>query len=153
MAFQGTYNIINVESGTVMDQSGTDHVSIIGWPANGGDNQQWDVQPTSNGNYYAIKNVYFGTYLGYRKLILGANAIGVEFPIPWALFPDEQDPTTYRFFVPKSDLNLEVARHGSDKPGTPIVIASQIPEPNQTWRFQRVETREGLQTLSIGAYT
>ena len=26
MAFQGTYNIINVESGTVMDQSGTDHV-------------------------------------------------------------------------------------------------------------------------------
>lgn len=29
MAFRGTYNIINVESGTVLDQSGTDpsHVS------------------------------------------------------------------------------------------------------------------------------
>jgi len=127
-----------------------------------------------NGNYYAIKNVFFGTYLSYRKLILGANAIGVEFPIPWALFPDEQDPTTYRylfsphhifnscpicddrFFVPKSDLNLEMARHGSDKPGPPIVIASQTPEPNQTWCFKRVETQEGLgtrQTQSICTYT
>lgn len=82
--------------------------------------------------------------------------VGVESPIQWELLADEDDPDTYRYslvfthinhsltrheriFVPKSDLDLEVSRHGSDKPGTLVVIASQTPETNQTWRFQRVE--------------
>lgn len=95
--------------------------------------------------------------------------VGVESPTQWELLADEEDPSTYRYslvfsyvnrclmpheriFVPKSDLDLEVSRHGSDQPGTPVVIASQTPETNQTWRFQRVETPERLgrrQTLPI----
>ncbi|KAF8718641.1 hypothetical protein AX14_011686 [Amanita brunnescens Koide BX004] len=145
MAFQGTYTITNVESGTVLDQSGTDHVNITGWPANGGDNQQWDVQLVDNyENFYTIKNIQFGTYVGYEKPIRGVKVVGVEFPTPWELLQDEVDPSTYRFFIPKSDLDLEVSRHGSDKPGTPVVIASQTAETNQTWRLQRVETPEPL---------
>jgi hypothetical protein len=96
--------------------------------------------------------------------------VGVESPIQWELLADEEDPSTYRYslqvfthvnhrltrheriFVPKSDLDLEVSRHGSDQPGTPVVIAPQTPETNQTWRLQRAETPEWLgrrQTLPI----
>lgn len=112
-------------------------------------------------NFYTIKNIQFGTYVGYEKPIRGVKVVGVEFPTPWELLQDEEDPSTYRcslvllhvkqhlmsherFFIPKSDLDLEVSRHGSDKPGTPVVIASQTAEINQTWRLQRVETPEPL---------
>ncbi|MFI5137921.1 MAG: RICIN domain-containing protein [Sphingobacteriales bacterium] len=58
------YRFLNVNSGEVMDVNGASAASgasIIQWPQNGGNNQQWAV--SANGSYYTITNRNSGDVL------------------------------------------------------------------------------------------
>lgn len=46
--------------------------------------------------------------------------------------------TGRRFFTPDSELNLELSDHGSNKGGTPVVLAKKEEEKYQTWRIEEV---------------
>lgn len=56
---------------------------------------QWIIEPA--GDYHTVINVHFRTYLGYTGQVGGASAIGVEFPVQWAIIQDEEDPTALRY--------------------------------------------------------
>ncbi|KAF8338529.1 ricin B lectin domain-containing protein [Amanita rubescens] len=129
------YHIVNAVSNTVLDLSAVDYVSVICRPINGGDSQKWIIQPA--GDYYIIRNVRFGTYLGYKGMpFRGATAVVVRYPIQWAIFPEEESKfTAFRFIVPNHDLNLELTEHGSPQGGTPVILAKQTSEKDQLWRL------------------
>jgi hypothetical protein len=62
----GTRVLTNGNSGMVMDVAGASKASaalIIQWPANGGANQQWTLQPVT-GNVFTVHNVNSGLCLG-----------------------------------------------------------------------------------------
>ncbi|HZU55998.1 MAG TPA: RICIN domain-containing protein [Actinocrinis sp.] len=64
-ALSGKYNIVNVNSGQLMDASGgktADGTPILQWPSTGATNQQWTVSQNSAG-YYTITGVASGKAL------------------------------------------------------------------------------------------
>ncbi|KAF8731511.1 hypothetical protein AX14_004760 [Amanita brunnescens Koide BX004] len=98
---------------------------------------QWIITPA--GDYYMVKNAHLGKYLGYKTMpFRGASTVVVEFPIQWAIFPEEQSKfTAFRFIVPDYDLNLELTENGSPLGGAPVVLAKQTPEKRQLWHLLR----------------
>ncbi len=64
-ALSGKYNIVNVNSGQLMDASGgktADGTPILQWPSTGATNQQWTLSQNSAG-YYTITGVASGKAL------------------------------------------------------------------------------------------
>lgn len=56
---------------------------------------QWIIEPA--GDYHTVINLHFRKYLGYTGQFRGAGAIGVEFPVQWAIIQDEGNPTAVRY--------------------------------------------------------
>jgi len=122
-----------------LDLSGTDpdHKQIIGWPDNGGDNQKWFIEDLEDTGLVVLKNVLYHKYVGFAgELRPGAPAIGVPHKREWVLRREAQG--LFRFFTPDSELNLELSGRGSDKGGTPVVLAIMAEEKYQTWRIEEV---------------
>ncbi|KAF8345084.1 hypothetical protein F5887DRAFT_1074734 [Amanita rubescens] len=139
-AFNKAYHIVNAVSNTVLDLSAVDYSSAGLSMAEIAKSDvemviQWIIQPA--GDYYIIRNVRFGTYLGYKGMpFRGATAVVVRYPIQWAIFPEEESKfTAFRFIVPNHDLNLELTEHGSPQGGTPVILAKQTSEKDQLWRL------------------
>ncbi|KAF8731518.1 hypothetical protein AX14_004767 [Amanita brunnescens Koide BX004] len=136
----GTYRLINVKSGTVLDLSGTDQVHLIGWPDNGGTNQQWIVDFLDG--FYTLRNVRYNKYVGYTQpLRLGSDGIGSLSRTKWVMVPTEDDPDVFGLYVPGTKFVLELVDDGSAQPGTPVMIGMRMLSLNQAWRLDRVERR------------
>ena len=136
-----TYKIVNIKSATVLDLSGTDGESIIGWEWHGGDNQKWRLE--RNGNQWLIQNVGTGKYLGYPGFAndLGDNSIllGVNNPQEWDIWRDEVISGAYRIFAHGTSLNVDLTDYGNPANGTPVALWGRTQENiNQTWRFEEV---------------
>ncbi|KAF8731514.1 hypothetical protein AX14_004763 [Amanita brunnescens Koide BX004] len=130
------YHIINAESGTLLDLSGTDRKYIIGWPNNGGDNQKWYFEYSEYLGGYTLKNVKYGKYVGYQSAIHGSLAVGIPGQRSWTIGPDRQDPDRFRIVLPRTSLLLELSNQGSDRAGTPVVLAAwSARAKHQTWRI------------------
>jgi hypothetical protein len=124
---------MNVETGFVIDLSGVDNISIIGWFHNGGDNQKvrtacffntWD-QSVHKGDplqwlieqcfqrdlqcQWTIRSVRSGKYLGFDGAPSnGVCLVAVDWPQPWVLSPDPVDITKFKcvYRKPPSQLLL-----------------------------------------------
>jgi len=137
----GTYYITNAKGGTVIDLSGTDNHSIIGWPYHNGLNQQWKLTWVGAIGW-TFQNVATNLYLGVQSgtLTNGTLLVGVNQPTGWDIWHDSVDPTTYRIFVPGAKppgLNLDLANYGVSTPGDPIQLWEQWSGNHQTWQFHK----------------
>ncbi|KAJ8597208.1 hypothetical protein M405DRAFT_585995 [Rhizopogon salebrosus TDB-379] len=68
---QQTYALTNCQGGTVLDLSGTDHYSIIGYQYHSGTNQQWTFVRADN--LWYIMSYGSGQYLGIEGDISNAQ--------------------------------------------------------------------------------
>ncbi|KAF8636283.1 hypothetical protein AX17_003662 [Amanita inopinata Kibby_2008] len=131
------YHIVNAKSGTALDLSGTDNVSLIGWPSHDGDNQKWHIEER-NGRY-TVRNVRDGKYVGVvDQPADSVSALGVNYEYEWEIRPDDEDPTVFRFFVPGTRFNLDLTNFGSDQGNTPVAIWGKWEGRNQCWRLQQL---------------
>ncbi|RDB22017.1 hypothetical protein Hypma_010816 [Hypsizygus marmoreus] len=90
-----TYKITNAKSGTVVDLSGQDNRSIIGFPSHGGTNQQWALEWTNIG--WTFRSVATGLYLSIDGSPAdGTRLVAVTTPFGWHIWHDEVNPQTYR---------------------------------------------------------
>uniref|UniRef100_A0A8H8CG26 Ricin B lectin domain-containing protein n=1 Tax=Psilocybe cubensis TaxID=181762 RepID=A0A8H8CG26_PSICU len=135
---EARYVIVNKKAGTVIDLSGTDNHSIIGWERHDGTNQQWETIEV-DGRWH-IKNVGNGLYLSLGGA--GPNddvrLVGSEDHYSWELVRDDEDENGIRIKVPDSWHNVDLTNHGDPTPGTPIAIWGRWQGQNQVWYFERI---------------
>ncbi|KAF8063234.1 ricin B-like lectin [Lyophyllum atratum] len=132
-----TYQITNAKSGTVMDLSGLDNKTVIGYPSHNTNNQKWALQWTNSG--WTFRSVSSGLYLGIDgSNTNGTRLVAVTTPVGWHIWHDEVDPSTYRIFVPNTTFNVDLNNKGSQVPGTAITLWYRWAGVHQTWRFDRV---------------
>ncbi|KAG6907736.1 hypothetical protein DXG01_007594 [Tephrocybe rancida] len=141
------YSITNVKSGTALDLSGTDGVSILGWQKHDGDNQKasWELQ--RDNNQWTFRNVATGKFLGLADGTLenGLALRAVENAVAWDIFEDHDDHEVFRIFVPPREhvekkFNADLSNHGDKADGTPVAVWGKTQaSTNQTWRFQQRE--------------
>lgn len=75
------YRFLNVNSGLALDVNGAstaNGASIIQWPQNGGNNQQWII--TANGSYYKITNRNSGLALDVNGASTASGASIIQWP-------------------------------------------------------------------------
>jgi len=132
-----TYILINAKSGTVLDLSGTDGHSILGWNRHNGDNQKWTLG--KHGNQWTLKNVGTGKFLGLGGPAENDTQVrGVDEEFAWDINHDEHNSEAYRIFVPGKKLNVDLSDFGNDNNGTPVTIWGNSGKPHQTWKFEQV---------------
>ncbi|KAE9404205.1 putative mannanase [Gymnopus androsaceus JB14] len=118
-----TFNIHNVKSGTVMDLSGVDNKSIIGYPLDsvGGENQKWTTLWT--GEAWNFQNALTGAYLGIAGTAQdGQNLTVSTTPTGWDIWHDTVNETNYRVFIPNTSQNWDLYADGDATPGDPITL-------------------------------
>ncbi|EPQ52998.1 ricin B-like lectin [Gloeophyllum trabeum ATCC 11539] len=132
-----TYKIVNVMGGTCMDLSGGDNKSIIGFDYHDGGNQKWIVEQQQGGQW-TFKSAGSGLYIGIEQQPGdGVPLVVAPSPFHWDVWPDEQDPSTFRVFVPNTSQNWDLSDHGNSAPGTKVTLWGKWEGKNQTWRFEQ----------------
>ncbi|KAG5647506.1 hypothetical protein DXG03_009443 [Asterophora parasitica] len=133
------YILQNGKSGTVLDLSGSDGYSILGWEGHSGDNQRWTLE--NHDNRWVFRNVGTGRYLGYNPDDLRDDApvFAVDEPVAWDIWPDEGDDTVHRISVPGTPFTVDLTNFGSEDNGTPVALWGKWEGRNQTWRFLQGE--------------
>lgn len=131
-----TYRITNVRSGTVVDLSGVDNHTIIGYPYHSGRNQQWTFEWT--GHSWTIRSVSSGQYLGVNgtNYADGTGLVATSTPFEWDIWHDEADQNTFRFFVHDTHYNWDLNNYGDATPGEPITLWYTWNGLHQTWRIE-----------------
>ncbi|KAF9030288.1 ricin B-like lectin [Hymenopellis radicata] len=132
-----TYKIVNAKSGTVIDLSGVDNKTIIGYPDHNGPNQQWTLNWI--GNAWTFRSVSSGLYLGLGGASAdGTRLLAVSDAVPWHIWHDEVDATSFRIFAPFTNYNLDLYNYGDPVAGDPITLWYKWNGTHQTWKFVRV---------------
>ncbi|KAF9648767.1 carbohydrate-binding module family 13 protein [Thelephora ganbajun] len=142
MEFGGqVFYIINKKSGTAMDLNATNQIGIIGWKHHGGDNQKWMIVPNLedvDGSCW-IENVAFKKYLSIeRSPENGVKLIASSTKFLWNLRNDEGNSDAWRFFVPGTEQNADLANHGDPTSGTDVVLWYHTQGQNQVWYLRPV---------------
>ncbi|RXW18262.1 hypothetical protein EST38_g7591 [Candolleomyces aberdarensis] len=129
------YRIVNAKSGTVVDLSAKNGVSIAGWNFHGGQNQIWEA--SEEGGFWHFKNVSTGKYLALENNNFrdGLKAVGSDNRYNWHIWPDQKDASVLRICVPNTVFNLDLSNHGDSAGGTPIEIWGRWEGRNQCWSF------------------
>ncbi|PPQ69127.1 hypothetical protein CVT26_003575 [Gymnopilus dilepis] len=133
------YIIRNKKAGTVIDLSGSDNHSVLGWNRHGGENQQWELIQENDGQW-EFKNVATGKYLKFDgEAKDGEPLIASDEPYGWDIWPDEQDPSGVRICVHNTRQVVDLSDHGNPANGTPVTLWwGWQPGENQVWIFERV---------------
>ncbi|PSR74593.1 hypothetical protein PHLCEN_2v9770 [Hermanssonia centrifuga] len=131
----GVYTIVNAQSGTVVDLSGADNKSVIGFPQHNGKNQQWRFAPSGGG--YTIQSVSSGEYLTLDSISDGGALRMSPFPVAWRVDSgNEENELLVRILWPNEKYALELADFGNPAPGTKVQLVSYKPEQAcQLWRM------------------
>ncbi|KAG2135221.1 carbohydrate-binding module family 13 protein, partial [Suillus bovinus] len=130
---QHTYTLRNCAGGTVMDLSGRDKYSIIGFNNNNGTNQAWIFQENDDG--WFIKSVYNDRYLGIEvDPAHGTRLVAGPSPCKWDIRDsDVQGFEGIRILLHGQTLSVELSDYGNAKGGTPIRLAISWHGSNQIW--------------------
>ncbi|PPR00762.1 hypothetical protein CVT24_000787 [Panaeolus cyanescens] len=130
------YYIRNVKGGTVIDQSGHDG-SIIGYPQNGGANQQWIPIRVDDG--WHIKNAQSGKYLALdsERPKNDDRLLAKDEPFVWHIWDEEAVSGSVRVCVPNCKKDVDLSDHGNPAPGTPISVWGRWEGQNQMWYFDQ----------------
>ncbi|KAA1473290.1 carbohydrate-binding module family 13 protein [Dentipellis sp. KUC8613] len=129
----GTYTITNGQAGTALDLSGGDERSIIGFGFHGQGNQQWTFeQPQGTG--WTIRSVATGKFLDIEgEPGDGTRVVASDCPREWDIWPDDEDSSAFRFFIPNTTYNIDLSDHGNPTPGTPVTLWGKWNGRNQVW--------------------
>ncbi|KZT08244.1 carbohydrate-binding module family 13 protein [Laetiporus sulphureus 93-53] len=127
----------NVKSGTVLDLSGADRRSILGWTVHRGHNQQWEFLPYGRG--YAIRAVWRPTadplYLSVENTNQEPQVVASPFPTSWELHVDQRTETVHIQWSGTS-YAIELGDQGSATPGTRAqLMIGKAEEFSQSWQF------------------
>ncbi|KAL0948451.1 hypothetical protein HGRIS_011024 [Hohenbuehelia grisea] len=131
-----SYKLTNEKAGNVLDLSGGDNKSIIGYEWHGSDNQKWRVQ--QDGNNWTIQNVGTGKWLAVEgDAGDGAAVVGRDEPYQWEIKEDQKDSSVLRIYAPGTKYNVDLADHGNATAGNKIHLWAKWTEGrNQCWRFE-----------------
>ncbi|PPQ90356.1 hypothetical protein CVT25_007758 [Psilocybe cyanescens] len=130
------YILVNKKGKTVVDLSGTDSRSVIGWDRHGGTNQQWEAIQTHGG--WHLKNAGTGKYLSLgARPENGGSVVGSDEPFIWELVEDSEDQNGIRVKVPNTNKDLDLSDHGNPTAGNPIAIWGSWKGENQVWYFEQ----------------
>uniref|UniRef100_A0A8H7XN36 Ricin B lectin domain-containing protein n=1 Tax=Psilocybe cubensis TaxID=181762 RepID=A0A8H7XN36_PSICU len=130
------YVLVNKKGKTVVDLSGTDGRSVIGWERHNGENQQWEVIEVNGG--WNLKNVGTGKYLSLGCGIKnGGSVVGSDEPFTWQITQDSEDCNGLRVKVPNTNKDLDLSDNGNPTPGNPIEIWGSWKADNQIWYFEQ----------------
>ncbi|KAJ3500494.1 hypothetical protein NMY22_g19244 [Coprinellus aureogranulatus] len=129
-----TFIIRNVRSGTVIDLSGADNRSIIGYPQTNGPNQRWTVNWTGGG--WTLRAGSGNLYLALASVPGdGVHLVASPAPFEWHIWHDEVFPGTYRIFAPRTLYNLDLWNYGDQSPGTVVTLWHKWNGAHQLWDF------------------
>jgi len=133
-----TYKIVNTKTpSSVIDLSGGDNKTIIGYGYHAGKNQQWTFQDTGSG--WTIKAASSGLYLGVEVTPANnAPLVAVSSPFKWDIWHDNVDNSSYRFFIHGTKFCVDLSGHGNAAPGTPVILWTAWAGTNQTWKIQSI---------------
>ncbi|KAL5521905.1 hypothetical protein ACEPAF_1759 [Sanghuangporus sanghuang] len=133
----GVYVMRNLRSDSVIDLSGGDNKSIIGFPRHGFENQQWEFGILGDGWY--IRSAHSGAYLNIEKgLGDGFPVIANSYPAAWVV---ENRPgeghNVFRISWPNTPYSFDLD-NGDPTPGTKVNLWSNISGArHQLWQLQR----------------
>ncbi|KAI0300009.1 ricin B lectin domain-containing protein [Multifurca ochricompacta] len=137
----GRYKITNVQTSTVVDLSGVDNKSIIGWGWHGGDNQRWilEQKPEDNGQW-SIRSVKFNNkYIGFEgDADDGKRLVVTDRRQLWDIYPEGQGGLAkLKLWVPSSLLVADLTK-GNATFGTPVQLWASLPAEMQVWNFEEL---------------
>ncbi|KAN0133559.1 carbohydrate-binding module family 13 protein [Lactarius tabidus] len=129
------YKITNSQAKLVVDLSGQNNKSIIGWKSHGGENQQWILKKQDNGQW-TIQSVRGQKYLGFEKIPgNGTPLVGLGKLQTWDIeILNCDDPAKISVKLRVSGTNF-VADFSLDKQivGTGLQLWTCWGGKNQTW--------------------
>ncbi|KAJ3723931.1 ricin B-like lectin [Lentinula raphanica] len=131
------YKIYNGKAGTILDLSGTDGRTISGFSENNGNNQKWRLEQ-GEGGHWTFQSVESGQFLGIEgPPENGTPLVAVNEPFKWDIYPDDEDPSHFRMYVPNAPtaINIDLSDHGNPTPGTIVTLWIKWEGRNQTWKF------------------
>ncbi|OAX32521.1 carbohydrate-binding module family 13 protein [Rhizopogon vinicolor AM-OR11-026] len=140
---QHTYTLTNCRGGTVLDLSGADNRSIIGFYANGGSNQSWIfLRDHSGGNNWYIKSARSGQFLGMEGHIdnirNGTRVIAVSSPFRWNIEDSGiAGVRGIRILAHGTDFSVELSDHGNWAEGRKVELCGRWTGPNQIWAVKQ----------------
>ncbi|KAJ3576322.1 hypothetical protein NP233_g490 [Leucocoprinus birnbaumii] len=128
-----TYKITNVKSGNVVDLSGLDNHTIIGYPYHSGKNQQWKFEWV--GDAWTIQSVSSGQYIGTEgsNFANGTQLVSVTSPFKWDIWHDEANQNAFRFYIHDTRFNWDSSDYGDTTPGRHIILWTNWSGVHQTW--------------------
>lgn len=128
------YKLTNVLGGTVVDLSGGDNKSIIGYSDHNGPNQRWKFTHQHQG--WTLKSAGSDLFLGIESPAAdGVRVVATQQPTFWEIEKDSDDLSVWRFFVQGTQFCLDLSDNGNKTPGTPLEIWGKWHGKNQTWRL------------------
>jgi len=134
-----TYYLINKQANNAMDLSAGDNTSVIGYGLHDGDNQKWRL--ANSGSGWTLQNASTGSWLTVdgptSSAVDGTRVVAGSTQTIWDIWPDEDDPTVHRLFIPNTRLNIDLSDYGNTTPGTPVQVWGKwSPGTNQCWLFE-----------------
>ncbi|KAF5319736.1 hypothetical protein D9619_008475 [Psilocybe cf. subviscida] len=130
------YFIKNVKGGTYIDLDASNNSRLIGYPKNGGENQQWELESVDDG--WQFKSVSSGLYWaldgGHQN---GVAVVVKDEPVTFHLSDDPQVEGSTRISIPDTNKDVDLSDNGNITPGTPIAIYGRWDGQNQLWFFEQ----------------
>ncbi|KAG2122727.1 carbohydrate-binding module family 13 protein [Suillus clintonianus] len=136
------YTLKNCQAGTVMDLSGGNNYSIIGYHNNGGLNQLWIFQHIRHGDQqgWYIKSAGSDKYLSIEGGIDDAGngtkvvAVESESPFLWDVKDsDIEGVEGLRILVHGKKFSVDLSDNGNATEGTPVQLWTRWHGRNQIW--------------------
>jgi len=137
------YTLTNCKGGTVLDLSGADNYSIIGYRNHNGPNQSWIFQKDdSSDNTWYIKSVGSGQYLGIEGHIDnirdGTKVVAVDSPFRWHVEDSDIDGVQgIRILAHHTVFSVDLSNHGDSAEGTRVELWGRWNGPNQIWAVRQ----------------
>ncbi|EKM50565.1 uncharacterized protein PHACADRAFT_74719, partial [Phanerochaete carnosa HHB-10118-sp] len=116
----GVYRFRNAQAqDVVMDLSGGDNKSVIGYGWHDGDNQKWRVELVPDDNRCVfIRNYSTGGYLSITENASdGRHVFCTGDPTQWFVEPDNENASCYKFRIPNTNQVLDLSNNGDPTPG------------------------------------
>ncbi|KAG1824876.1 ricin B-like lectin [Suillus subaureus] len=133
---QSIYTLRNCQGGTVIDLSGGDNYSIIGYRDHNGPNQAWIFQQADNG--WFIKSVGADKYLGIEGDVNdagnGTRVVAVPSPVKWDIKDSDMEGVEgVRILLHDKKFSVDLSDKGNATEGTPVQLWTRWHGANQIW--------------------
>ncbi|KAG1828206.1 carbohydrate-binding module family 13 protein [Suillus variegatus] len=135
---QRIYTLRNCQGGTVIDLSGGDNYSMIGYRDHNGPNQAWIFRHDHDDDTWSIKSVGADKYLGIEGDVNdagnGTRVVAVSFPFKWDIKNSDMEGVEgIRILLHGHKFSVDLSDNGNATEGTPIQLWTRWHGANQIW--------------------